>query len=140
MSRIWGTGQVRWVDEEIPHGFLQAILFGGDRLSCVDEAVAIENNDTVVGIATIAPEGEQMSGEPTIVGLYVRPEHRGKGAGMALLLAAIDRCRERGLVPVRVDALTTPVLRIAEKLPEEYRRDLRVSDHTLGGAFNSMFL
>jgi len=117
-----------------------AILFAGDRLSCIDEAVGLEADGEVVGVATIAPRGEQMSGKPTIVAIYVRPKFRRKGLGRTLLMAAIDRCRERGLVPVRMDALTTPALCAAQNLPEDYRQDLRLVDASIGGALDAMFL
>lgn len=68
------------------------------------------------------------SGEPTIVAVYVRHEYRSRGYGNELLIAAINRCRERGLVPVRIDVMTTPVKKIIEHLPEDYRRDLHVVD------------
>jgi len=62
----------------------RALLFGGERLSVCDEGVALKFEGQVVGLATIAPEGEAtsnvaeaQSGTPTIVGLYVRPEDKG---------------------------------------------------------------
>ena len=129
-----------WVQTHVPHGVAMAILFAGDRLSCVDEAVGLEVDDEVVGVATIAPEGEQLSGEPTIVAIYVRSEFRKRGLGRTLLMVAIDRCRERGLVPVRMDALTTPALRAAENMPEDYRQDLRLVDASSEGTLDAMFL
>lgn len=55
-----------------------AILLSGDRISCCDEGVIMEKEAKLVGVETIAPEGEEHSGQPTIVGLYVVPEHRGQ--------------------------------------------------------------
>ncbi|MCL2394769.1 MAG: GNAT family N-acetyltransferase [Acidimicrobiaceae bacterium] len=40
------------------------------------------------------PEPEQLG---YITSLYVRPEHRGAGVGAALLDAALDECRARGV-------------------------------------------
>ncbi|HBV01360.1 MAG TPA: hypothetical protein DEF00_03135 [Candidatus Taylorbacteria bacterium] len=45
------------------------MLFAGDRGNCCDEAVVVFEDNALVAIASIAPEGEAGSGEPTIVGL-----------------------------------------------------------------------
>ena len=50
-----------------------ALLLGGDRISCCDEGVIAEQEKKLVGVATIAPEGEEMSCQPTVVALYVIP-------------------------------------------------------------------
>ena len=108
-------------------------LLAGDRISCVDEAVIAKIGDEIVGISTIAPKGEQMSGEPTIVATYVLHEYRGRGIGALLLEAAIDRMIERGLTPIRADILNTKVFGIIDRLPEEKRNLLKVVDMTMGG-------
>lgn len=64
------------------------ILFVGDRFHCCDEGIGIFVEGELAGIITIAPEGEQESGEPTIVGLYVAPEYRNRA-----------HARGRGAVP-----------------------------------------
>jgi GNAT superfamily N-acetyltransferase len=137
---IWNVGKVHQWTRALPKNLAFVTLFVGDRLSCVDEGVALEVDGEVVGLATIAPKGEMMSEEPTIVALYVRHEFRRHGYGRDLMIAAIDRCRERGLVPVRVDLLSTPAQKIVENLPEEYRQDLRVFDMTLGGTTDLILL
>lgn len=102
-----------------PPSPLIAILFGGDRWSCVDEAVVAEEDGRMIGLASIAPEGEMNSGQPTIVGVYVEPAARGRGIGRQVFLAAIDRCIERELVPVRVDCISTGMAAlIVAVLPE----------------------
>lgn len=104
------------------------ILMAGDRLSCCDEAVIALEGDDFLGAATIAPEGEQFSGEPTLVGLWVVPEHRGRGIGQALLEAAVRRMVTRGLTPIRVDALSSRIPRLVALLPEDLQAQLKVID------------
>ena len=129
-----------WVDElhATRHGMALGILFAGDRWSCIDEVVTAKVEDEIVGIATIAPEGEQMSGQPTIVALYVFSEHRRGGVGCQLLEAAIDRMLQRGLEPIRIDALHSGVLRMIDRLPIEKRQKIRVVDQSIGGFFDAM--
>lgn len=121
-----------------------AVLMSGDRLSCCDEAVAAFEGETFLGAATIAPFGEQRNpameiaarelgdvtepAEPTLVGLWVVPEHRGRGVGQQLFEAVIRRMVERSLVPVRVDVMSSRIPRLLERLPEDLRDQLRVVD------------
>ncbi|MFA5813041.1 MAG: GNAT family N-acetyltransferase [Patescibacteria group bacterium] len=106
-----------------------AILFVGDRFSCCDEAVLIEENGCVYGAATIAPQGEQGSnGTPAIVGLYVVPGARGLGYGTELMRATVERCRERGFTRVHVDAMSTGTKKAIARLPEDLRAMLEVKD------------
>lgn len=118
---------VAWASELTPSPVV-AILLAGDRLSCVDEAVAVEADGEVVGVATIAPEGEQGSGEATIVAVFVKKEWRGRGLGRQLFEDAIRRCAERQLVPVRLDVLSSKARQIIETLPEELVRLIKVYD------------
>lgn len=103
------------------------ILFAGDRFSCCDQGVGAFKNE-LVGIATIAPEGEMHDGTPTIVGLYVSPEHRCQGIGTALMRAAVEQCRDRGFSSVRVDVMSTGAKKAIEKLPDDLRALLDVHD------------
>lgn len=103
-----------------PSAMKIGMLLGGDRLSCTDEAVAItdKQNNKIVGIATIAPDGEMNSGEPTIVGEFVLPEYRGQGIGKELFLKTLERCRERGFESVRVDIMSQKIGSIVNNLLE----------------------
>jgi len=103
-------------------------LFGGDRISCVDEAVAVMVDGQIVGLATIAPNGESGSGKPTIVGAYVLPAFRGKGFGRQLLEFAIRRCLERGFMKIRLDVMSASVRYIVGFLPGELKSALDVVD------------
>lgn len=117
-------------------------LFGGDRLSCIDEAVVLEEDGQVVGLATIAPRGEfGAGGQPAIVGVYVRHLFRGSGYGKKIMIATIKRMLERGLEPpYRADAVSTPGRQICEGLPPEYREKLDIHDFTMGGLMDLIML
>ncbi len=104
------------------------ILLSGDRISCCDEGVIMEKEAKLVGVATIAPEGEQHSGQPTIVDLYVVPEHRGQGYGGQILRRAIERCIERGFDKIRMDVMSSNATKIIEKLPDEIKEKIAVHD------------
>lgn len=112
-----------------------ALLLAGDRISCCDEGVIMEKEAKLVGVATIAPEGEEQSGQPTIVGLYVVPEHRGQGYGSQILRRAIERCIERGFDKIRMDVMSSNASKIIEKLPDEIKEKIDV--HNLGNIMDN---
>jgi GNAT superfamily N-acetyltransferase len=107
--------------------FFAVMVIGGERAWVCDEAI-VYAEDPLIGIATIAPEGEGGSGQPTIVGIYVRPADRKHGYGTALLAAAIRRCLERGFDNIRVDTLTKSGKKTVDKLPTELRVHLDIHD------------
>lgn len=128
MIRIVPRHEVaRWA-ASLPPSAIIGMLLAGDRLSCCDEAAVWEEDGKITGAATIAPEGEQLSGEPTIVALYVTASRRRKGIGRELMKAAIERCRERGFERMRVDVMSTAARRTIGGLSEEHRTALRVVD------------
>lgn len=95
----------------------KAILLGGERLMVCDEAVALKDDaGRILGVASIAPEGEGGSGVPTIVGLYTILEARngalGVNVGYTVFEATVRRCIERGFSTVRVDAMSSYAKRI----------------------------
>jgi len=108
------------------HPIVLACIFGGARLSCCTEHVAVYDEDDVcVGIATIAPEGEQGSGMPTIVGVWVHPLYRKQGIGTSLVENAIAMCARmglhyKGLPCVGIDAMSKGMLAICESLIDKY--------------------
>src|SRR3989344_7005371 len=104
------------------------ILFTGDRISCCDEGVIMLAKENIIGFATVAPEGEEQSGQPTIVGLYVVPEYRSKGYGGQILQKAIERCFERGFKNVRMDVMSSNATKIIQKLPKDIQDKLDVRD------------
>lgn len=103
------------IDRVCKNPLAKAILFGGDRLSCCNAFVHIEDK----GIATIAMQGEQGSGVPTIVGVYVAPNHRKQGVGRKLLSLALARIEELGGEKARIDCLTSNMLSVAQSLSKE---------------------
>lgn len=117
----------RWLHDQVDMHHPSILPLVGDRFSCIDEAVAI-GGELIIGIATIAAQGEQMSGEPTIVAVFIQPPFRGQGYGVQVFCAAVARCRERGLVPVRFDAIDPREAEIIRHLPDEYQQNVRLVD------------
>ena len=103
------------------------VLLAGDRLLCVTEAVGIEIEGKMIGIATIAEEGELYSGDPTLVALYIKPEHRQKGYGKKLLKEAISYAKKK-FPYLRVDILSSKVKKMIQSLPEEDKKFLKIFD------------
>lgn len=121
-------------------GLATMTLFGGDRAHCCDEAVALTDpSGEILGLATIAPDGEEGSGVPTIVGLYTvksaRQGARGIPVGTLVLQATIRRCIERGFTKVHIDAMSEGAVKTIARLPDELRRVLQVNVETkMGGS------
>lgn len=113
-------------------------LLAGDRWSCVADVVVAKKDGEIAGIATIAPKGEQLSGKPTIVAIYVSQEYRGLGIGYKLLETAIDYMLNQGLEPIHIDILNSKVSRMIARLPIEKQQKLRVADQSLGGLIDAM--
>ena len=113
-----------WINQ-LPSSFIIRLLFGGDRIRYCDEAVTIKEGGEIVGIATIAPQGEG-TGIPTIVALYILPSSRRQGYGKILFSGAIQRCKERGFTKIRVDVFSRHVVRMIPTLSEEDRKILDV--------------
>ena len=102
-------------------------LLSGDRIYCCDEVIAGMTEGKFVGVATIAPRGEKNYGQPTIVALYVHPDHRRQGYGKTIMKAAVRRCVKRGFKKVRVDVMSGWALRAINSLPENLREVLEVN-------------
>jgi ribosomal protein S18 acetylase RimI-like enzyme len=100
-----------------PQLMISIIVLTGDRITCCDEAIVFDD-DPQRGIAIIASEGEEQSGQSTIVGVYVRPADRRKGHGAELLSAAVRRCIARGFDNIRVDVMSRASEGTVEKLPD----------------------
>lgn len=107
---------------------IQGLLFAGDRISCCDEAIALKRGNQVIGMATIAPKGEDLSGTPTVVGIFVQPEYRQKGFGTMIFQKTLERCFERGFSKIRIDVLSKQVMKMINKLPPEIKEKLAVYD------------
>ena len=116
--------------EGLDNGLMNAILFGGSRLTCVDEVLAAYENDIFTGAVTLSPVGEMYNRKPSIVGLLVLKGWRRKGIGTKFMESAITRMRERGLTPVHIDLLSTNLKRLVEKLDDDLSKCLIVNDQS----------
>lgn len=120
-----------WMDAENLWGRDPAImgtLLSGDRTTCCDEVIAGFVEGQIVGVCTIAPRGEEGSGQPTIVAFYTHPDYRHRGYGRKIVEGTVRRCLERGFTKIRVDTLSAHAKRICETLSEDLRRHLEVND------------
>ncbi len=102
------------------------LLFGRDRISCCDEGIIMQENQNIIGIATISPNGEGDTGQPTIVGLYVFPKYRRMGYGSQILQKTIERCTARGFARIRMDVMSMNIAEIIKKLPKDIQNKLDV--------------
>lgn len=100
--------------QTLPVTPMVAILFGGERLMVTSWGVVASEGATPIGLATVADEGEMMSGIPTIIGVMVLPEWRRQGIGLALLRAVVEEAGKRNLLPLRYDAMTPSGLALAQ--------------------------
>ena len=112
------------------------MLFAGDRWSCVKEVVLASVDDKIIGIATIAPKGEVINGDPTIVAVYVIRDFRSSGIGYELLETSVDYMISKGMVPIRIDVMNSKVFRMIKRLPIEKQEILSIADHSMGGALD----
>ena len=137
---VWERGQAFINENRQSHGAAVGILFSGDRRSCVTDMVIVEdvhdmtnpaNRREVVGVATLAKDGEQGSGEPTLVGIMIRGEKRRQFYGKWLLRGAVKCAIDQGQVPLQVDCLTKRALMLMATLPEKYEKHVVVNDLAL---------
>lgn len=116
--------------QELEHDLINVVLFGGSRITCVDEVLAAYEKDTFVGAVTLSPVGEMNTGEPSIVGLLVLTAWRRNGIGTKLMERAINRMRERGLIPVNIDVLSVNAKKLVESLDGKLKKCLIVNDQS----------
>lgn len=117
---------------EMPKTSATMLLLAGERITCCDEAVVCKVEGQIVSVATIAPEGEMLSGQPTIVALYTPPEFRRRGYGWRTFKRAVERCLERGFTGIRIEILDPRVRGVIAHLPEELRIHLEVYNFGYG--------
>jgi GNAT superfamily N-acetyltransferase len=113
----------------LPQNILTGMLLSGDRISCCSHAAIATIDGKFAGICTIAPDGEQCSGIPTIVALYVISEYRGRLLGRELLILSIKFMAKNNFLPIRIDVMSTNMRNIIEGLPEDLKNNLQLSDH-----------
>ena len=116
--------------EGLDNGLMNFILFGGSRLSCVDEVLAAYENGAFAGSVTLSPVGEMNNKKPSIIGLLVLKGWRRKGIGTKLMESAITRMRERGLTPVHIDILSMNARKLVEKLDDDFMKYLVINDQS----------
>ena len=85
-------------------------------------------NEKIIGIAIIE-KGKIFFGEPTLLTIYIKPEHRRKGYGKKLLKEAISYAKAKKKFPyLRVDILSSKVKKMIESLSEEDKKFLKIFD------------
>lgn len=115
-----------------------ALLLSGDRWSCVGDVVLATEESEILGIATIAPQGEMGDGNPTIVAIYILPDNRASGVGYLLLEATVDYMVSKGLTPIHMDVMNSRVMRMIDRLTPERRQFIVTMDLSMGGAMDAM--
>ena len=114
------------------HPFAVAILFSGDRaIGCKHKFVVENNSGEVIGVATLAPEGEQCSGDPTLVGIMIHGAHRRQGYGTALLVHVIEFAIKNKLIPLRIDLSNPSMIDLVSKLPARCHENTDFRDLTI---------
>lgn len=107
--------------EEFSESPILPILFGGDRLSCCDEAYVCRSlSGEILGAVTISRNG-QMGEGPEIVGLYVLPEYRRRGYGDLLLKLALLRLDQQELLPAKICILSTAMMELISHLQSWFK-------------------
>jgi predicted GNAT family N-acyltransferase len=93
-----------------PHQTVAEQVFAGDDAPGAAHFAAFDDDDVVVGIASITPEpfpGDGTDGDFRVRGMATDPERgRGTGAGGALLQACIEHARAAGATRVWCNART----------------------------------
>ena len=110
---------------------LAAMAVGGQRLASCDEGILAKEGGRVIGMATIAPQGDEpgQPGPPEIVGVYVtrrdRDKYRRQKVGSELLERAVDHCKNvRKFPSIHMTAVTPNGAKLVENLCER-RPDLK---------------
>ncbi len=83
---------------------------GDDHPDALHAAVRDPADGTIVGVATVAPEGHPADPRPgdwRLRGMATAPEARGRGLGAALLAACLDHARAHGGARVWCNARVT---------------------------------
>lgn len=82
------------------------LLFEGERWYYIERvAIALEDNDSIVGLASLEQPCEYNDNMPDIVGVWVIPDHRRQGIGTALVKALAEEAMQRyGQAPKIVSA------------------------------------
>jgi hypothetical protein len=110
------------------------MLFDYDRWGQCAEAIIAEQNEQIIGIVTLAPEGLRGSRRPTIDTLYVPNLHCRKGVGSALFERGLRRLLERDNDQrVFCQVSSSLMLKVLGNLPQDLRDRLEVLEAFQGG-------
>lgn len=72
------------------------LLFEGERWYHIDRAaIALDDNERIVGLASLEQPCEYNENTPDIVGVWVHPSHRRQGIGTALVKALAEEAMNR---------------------------------------------
>lgn len=82
------------------------LLFEGERWYHIERvAIALEDDEHIVGLASLEQPNEYNDNTPDIVGVWVHPDHRRAGIGTALVKALAEESMQRyGQAPKIVSA------------------------------------
>lgn len=107
-----------------------AILFGGDRLTAVQDGggAFVEKGGEVLAVASWSLTGEY--GTPQIVGLWTAPTHRRQGHGHTALLAAVRHLLSLGAERIRIDCLGAASSALVRGLSPEILAHIEASYHS----------
>ncbi len=107
-------------------------VFKGELREAVEagnlEVLAAGSEGRMLGVAVLAYRLNISSGAPfaSLEDLYVRPESRRRGIGRALLEAAAERCKTRGVSYVEVQVEDDEAAKFYSAMGYEPELDLRV--------------
>lgn len=107
----------------LPPSPIVSLLFKGSVLACCDEVVGLFLKDRIIGIASIAPKGEDRQSDPAIQALYMHPDFRKQGYGKMLGKAVFARCIQRGFTNVCADVLASGIINIIKHAPGHFTDD-----------------
>ena len=97
----------------------QDILEHGFGADCLFETLIAEHADAPIGMALFFPHYSTWEGRPALYleDLYVEPEHRGTGAGFALMQRLAEIAHHRGWTRLDLSVLDwNPARRFYERL------------------------
>ena len=131
-----------FLHRQIQHYQMIPAMLDQDRWGQSHEAILAETDDQAVGIVTLAFEGINGTGKPTIDCLYVSSAHRRKGVGYSLFERSIRRMTELGYERGTAVFQSSVMVKLFEKLPDYLRNvlDVEESYHMADVALDFEFL
>ena len=110
------------------------MLFDFDRWGQCDEAIVAEEDGEILGVVTLASNGIENSGQPTLDTLYVPKRHCGMGLGYALFERGIRRLADRRPNDnINCDLQSSIMLKLVAKLPDDLKSRLQIQESFRSG-------